>query len=102
MSGRRLEMPYVPELGTSTTKRPGRLTSWVSRAPLTPMGFFVTWQMIVCLALRTSSMRGLPPLPSTSSGSKVMSLRYSTAFFGVPMSTKAASMPGSTLATRAR
>ena len=34
----------------STTKRPGSDTSWVRRAPLAPIGFFVTWQMIVCLA----------------------------------------------------
>ena len=31
----------------STTNRPGSETSWVSRAPLAPIGFLVTWQTIV-------------------------------------------------------
>ena len=57
-SGRRLEMPYVLEFGISTTKRPGSETSWVSRAPLAPIGFFVTWQTISWRARRMSSMRG--------------------------------------------
>ena len=59
----------------STTNRPGSDTSWVSRAPLAPIGFLVTWQRMVWPAFSTSSMRGrplpLPPLPdrSMSSGS---------------------------------
>ena len=86
----------------STTKRPGSDTSWVRRAPLAPIGFLVTWQMIDCRAFRISSMRALLPPPSTSSGSNCTSPRYRTAFFGVPMSTKAASMPGRTFCTRPR
>ncbi len=46
-SSRRLEIPNADELGTITTKRPGRETSWVSRAPFAPMGFFVTWHTII-------------------------------------------------------
>ena len=42
----------------STTKRPGSDTSWVRRAPLWAIGFLVTWQRIVCLALSICSMRG--------------------------------------------
>ncbi len=53
----------------STTKRPGRETSCVRRAPLAPIGFFVTWQMIVCLALRICSILGAWPFRSTSSAS---------------------------------
>ena len=45
----------------STTNRPGSDTSWVRRAPLWPIGFFVTWQMISCLLRRMSSMRGFLP-----------------------------------------
>ena len=33
--------------GTMTTKRPGSDTSWVRRAPLAPIGFFVTWHRII-------------------------------------------------------
>ena len=40
----------------STTNRPGSDTSWVRRAPFAPIGFFVTWQMIVCLALSICSI----------------------------------------------
>ena len=90
----------------STTNLPGRDTSWVRRAPLAPIGFLVTWQMIVCLARSICSIRRFwfLPLgaPSTSSASKCTSPRYSTAFFGVPMSTNAASMPGRTFCTRPR
>ena len=50
-------MPKVAELGTSTAKRPGSETSWVRRAPLAPMGFLVTWQMIVWPGRSISSMR---------------------------------------------
>ena len=32
--------------GTITTNRPARLTSWVRRAPLCAIGFFVTWTVI--------------------------------------------------------
>ena len=90
-----------------TTNRPGRETSCVSRAPLAPMGFFVTWQTISCLFFSSCSMRGrsaaaLPFGSSRSSASYWTSPRYSTAFLGVPMSTKAASMPGSTFWTRPR
>ena len=56
----------------STTNRPGSDTSWVRRAPLAPIGFLVTWQMIVCLAFSICSMRRLlclPFGPSTSSAS---------------------------------
>ena len=95
-------MPYVFELGISTTNRPGRETSWVRRAPLAPIGFLVTWLMISCLALSICSMRRLPPFSTMSSASYCTSPRYSTAFFGVPMSTNAASMPGRTFCTRPR
>ena len=44
-------------LGTSTTNRPGSETSWVSRAPLAPMGFLVTWQRMVWRAFRICSIR---------------------------------------------
>ena len=37
------KIPYVVLLGISTTNLPGSDTSWVSRAPLAPIGFFVTW-----------------------------------------------------------
>ena len=46
-SSSRLEIPKAVELGTMTTKRPGSDTSWVRRAPLAPIGFFVTWQKMV-------------------------------------------------------
>ncbi len=57
-----------------TTNRPGRETSWVSRAPLAPMGFFVTWHKMVWPARSICSIRGDPPPPpppvvSTSSRS---------------------------------
>ena len=42
----------------STTNRPGSDTSWVRRAPLAPIGFLVTWQTMICLALSICSMRG--------------------------------------------
>ena len=46
-SGSRFEMPYVCGwFGTMTTNRPARLTSCVRRAPLWPIGFFVTCTMI--------------------------------------------------------
>ena len=60
----------MSEFGTSTTKRPGSETSWVRRAPLWAIGFFVTWQRMVWRALRICSIRGSAPLdrpPSTSS-----------------------------------
>jgi hypothetical protein len=60
VSPRRLEIPKALELGTSTAKRPGSETSWVSRAPLAPMGFLVTWHRMVCPALSTSSIRAGP------------------------------------------
>ena len=44
-----------------TTKRPGSDTSWVSRAPLAPIGFFVTWHRMVCPARSICSMRGHLP-----------------------------------------
>ena len=101
-SGRRFEMPYVCGWpGTITTNRPARLTSCVSRAPLCPIGFFVTCTMIAWPLRSTRSMRGRSP-PSTSDGSYATSPRYSTPFFGVPMSMNAASMPGSTFCTRPR
>ena len=40
-------MPNTSEFGTNTRYRPGRLISWVSRAPLPPIGSFVTWTMHV-------------------------------------------------------
>ena len=36
----------------STTNRPGSDTSWVRRAPLWAIGFFVTWQRMVCFGLQ--------------------------------------------------
>ena len=86
----------------STTNRPGSDTSWVSRAPLAPIGFFVTWHTIDWRTLRICSIRAGPAPDSTSSASYWTSPRYSTAFLGVPMSTKAASMPGRTFCTRPR
>ena len=62
-------MPYVLEFGISTTKRPGSETSCVSRAPLAPIGFFVTWQTISWRARRMSSMRAPSPRSSMSSAS---------------------------------
>ena len=56
-SGSRLEMPYVLEFGIRTTNRPGSDTSCVRRAPLAPIGFLVTWQMMSWRARRMSSMR---------------------------------------------
>ena len=97
-SGSRLEIPYVELLGTRTTKRPGSDTSWVRRAPLWAIGFLVTWARMVWRDLRTCSIRGRP-LPPNSFSSYWRSPRYSTAFFGVPMSTKAASIPGRTFWT---
>ena len=67
LSPRRLEIPNALELGTSTAKRPGSDTSWVSRAPLAPMGFLVTWHRIVWPALSTSSMRGCDEVPPSMS-----------------------------------
>ena len=99
-SGRRLEMPYVFEFGISTTNRPGSETSCVRRAPLAPIGFLVTWQMMSWRARRMSSIRASSAFSSMSSASYWTSPRYSTAFFGVAMSTNAASMPGSTFWTR--
>ena len=68
MSPSRFEIPNALEFGTRTAKRPGSETSWVSRAPLAPMGFLVTWHRMVWPALSTSSIRGcwVDP-PSTSS-----------------------------------
>ena len=86
----------------STTKRPGIETSCVRRAPLWAIGFLVTWQMIICFGLSICSMRRLAPFSSMSSASYWTSPRYSTAFFGVEMSTKAASMPGRTFCTLPR
>ncbi len=51
-------MPKAEEFGTMTTKRPGSDTSWVRRAPLAPMGFFVTWHRITWPGRSISSMRG--------------------------------------------
>ncbi len=69
-------MPKADELGTMTTKRPGSETSWVRRAPLAPMGFFVTWQRMVWPARSICSIRGEPPDDvSTSSRSKRTSPR---------------------------
>ena len=89
-------------LGMSTTKRPGSDTSWVRRAPLAPIGFLVTWQTIVCFGLQHLLDARAAPFSSMSSASYCTSPRYSTAFFGVPMSTNAASMPGRTFCTLPR
>jgi len=82
--------------GTNTTKRPGIDTSWVSRAPFIPIGFFVTWQTIVWPGRR----QVLDPISAGLALDVVALVGNVTpvkdAFFGVPMSTKAASMPGST------
>ncbi len=101
VSPRRFEIPNALEFGTRTTKRPGMETSWVSRAPLAPIGFFVTWQTIVWPALSICSIRSPEPErpDSTSSLSNWTSPRYSTPFFGIPMSMNAASMPGRTFWT---
>ena len=58
LSSSRLEMPKAEEFGTMTTKRPGSETSWVSRAPLAPIGFFVTWQKMVWPGRSICSIRG--------------------------------------------
>ena len=50
-------MPYVSLSGMSTTKRPGRDTSWVRRAPLVPIGFLVTWQMMLWPVRSNCSIR---------------------------------------------
>ena len=63
------------EFGISTTNRPGRDTSWVSRAPLAPIGFFVTWQMMVWRALSICSMRGRSERSTMSSASYCTSPR---------------------------
>ena len=89
-------MPYVFEFGINTTNRPGSDTSWVSRAPFAPIGFLVTWLMIIWRARRMSSIRAFLPFVSMSSASYCTSPRYSTAFFGVAISTNAASIPGKT------
>ncbi len=44
-----------------TTKRPGRETSWVRRAPLAPIGFLVTWHKMTWPGRNISSMRGEAP-----------------------------------------
>ena len=53
-------MPKAVLLGTRTTNRPGMETSWVSRAPLAPMGFLVTWHRMVWPGLSSCSIRGWP------------------------------------------
>ena len=52
-------------LGISTTKRPGRDTSWVRRAPLVPIGFLVTWHTMVWPCFSSCSMRASRPRPVT-------------------------------------
>ncbi len=60
-------MPYAVLFGTSTTNRPGSETSWVSRAPLAPMGFLVTWQRMVWPGRSSCSILGWALDVSTSS-----------------------------------
>ncbi len=53
-----------------TTNRPGSDTSWVRRAPLAPIGFFVTWHKMTWPGRNISSMRAEALLAvSTSSTS---------------------------------
>ena len=61
-------MPKAEELGTITTNRPGNETSCVRRAPLAPIGFFVTWHTISWPGFSICSMRSEEPeVVSTSS-----------------------------------
>ena len=88
-SGSRFDIPKPDELGTRTTNRPASDTSWVRRAPFSPMGFLVTWHRIDCLGRSRSSIRGLALSPSAlpdsiSSGSYWTSPRYSTRVLGRP------------------
>ena len=72
---------------------------------MAPIGFLVTWQMIDLLGLQHLLDAGAARLPFALDVLGVVaatSPRYSTAFLGVPMSTNAASMPGSTFWTRPR
>ena len=55
-SGTKLALEDAIKLA-EVLNRPGSETSWVRRAPLWPIGFFVTWQRISCLGLSMSSMR---------------------------------------------
>ena len=50
-------MPYVSLSGMRTTKRPGKETSCVRRAPLVPIGFFVTWQTMLWPVRSSCSIR---------------------------------------------
>jgi hypothetical protein len=62
----RREMPETSWSGARTRKRPGSETWAVNRAPLPPIGSFVTWTITAWPAFRTFSMRG--GRPSRSSG----------------------------------
>ena len=109
VSGSLRLMPFIDPLGTYTRYRPGRLTWLVSRAPLCPTGSLVT-----CTSTRSPGWRAssifrawfLPSRPSLSAAdaaaSQSTSPAYNTALRPRPMSTKAASMLGSTFCTRPR
>ena len=63
----RREIPETSWSGARTRNRPGSETCAVSRAPLPPIGSFVTCTMTACPDFSTRSMRGGLP-PSRSSG----------------------------------
>ena len=65
-SGSRRLMPERFWLGANTRNRPGREIWAVRRAPLPPIGSFVTCTMTAWPDFSTCSMRGA--LPSRSSG----------------------------------
>ena len=67
VSGSLREMPVMVPPGTRTRYRPARVIWLVRRAPLWPMGSFVTWTRTVSPLERASSMRrGLPSRPAAS------------------------------------
>ena len=92
--------PVMPPDGTSTRKRPARVTCEVSRAPLCPIGSLVTCTSTGSPDLNASSMRR--GWPSKRAESQFTSPAYSTPLRAWPMSTNAASMLGSTFCTRPR
>ena len=71
-SGSRRLIPETSEFGARTRKRPGREICAVSRAPLPPIGSFVTCTRTDCPLFSTCSMADAPSskrviLPSTCS-----------------------------------
>ena len=99
-SGSLREIPVICPSGTSTKKRPAKVICEVSRAPLCPIGSFVTCTRTVSPDFKACSMRrGLPWNPSAS---QFTSPAYKTALRPFPRSTNAASIDGKTFCTRPR